>query len=212
MDQIDNYIQSFLNGTLDAEGHAALRQWIEEAPENRTYFHDTVAVWKAGGIVSNADDFNVEKAISKFIKENKSSNRINFYKYAFRVSAVAIVFLLCGISSLFFLWQSEKTAVEAVEEYKEYVVEVPAGAKSKVTFPDGSVVWLNAGSKVKYDSNFAKESRNVALSGEGYFEVSKNEELPFVVNTGNLSVKVLGTKFNLKSYEEDSEVKVTLKE
>lgn len=204
MVQIENYIQSFLNGTLDAEGHVTLKQWIEEAPENRTYFHDTVAVWKAGG--------NVEKAISKFKKENKSSNRINFYKYAFRVSAVAIVFLLCGISSLFFLWQSEKTAVEAVEEYKEYVVEVPAGAKSKVTFPDGSVVWLNAGSKVKYDSNFAKESRNVALSGEGYFEVSKNEELPFVVNTGNLSVKVLGTKFNLKSYEEDSEVKVTLKE
>lgn len=212
MVQIENYIQSFLNGTLDAEGHVTLKQWIEEAPENRTYFHDTVAVWKAGGIVSNADNFNVEKAISKFKKENKSSNRINFYKYAFRVSAVAIVFLLCGISSLFFLWQSEKTAVEAVEEYKEYVVEVPAGAKSKVTFPDGSVVWLNAGSKVKYDSNFAKESRNVALSGEGYFEVSKNEELPFVVNTGNLSVKVLGTKFNLKSYEEDSEVKVTLKE
>lgn len=212
MVQIDDYIKDFLDGSLDAEGHAALRQWIKEAPENRTYFHDAVAVWKAGGIVSNADDFNVEKAISKFKKGNKSSNQINYYKYALRVSAVAIVFLLCGISSLFFLWQSEKTAVEAFEEYKEYVVEVPAGAKSKVTFPDGSVVWLNAGSKVKYDSNFAKESRNVALSGEGYFEVSKNEELPFVVNTGNLSVKVLGTKFNLKSYEEDSEVKVTLKE
>lgn len=212
MDQIDNYIQSFLNGTLDAEGHAALRQWIKEAPENRTYFHDTVAVWKAGGIVSNADNFNVEKAISKFKKENKSSNQINYYKYALRVSAVAIVFLLCGISSLFLLWQSEKTAVEAVEEYKEYVVEVPDGAKSKITFPDGSVVWLNAGSKVKYDSNFAKASRHVELTGEGYFEVSKNKELPFVVNTEKLSVKVLGTKFNLKSYEEDSEVKVTLKE
>ena len=77
MDRIDNYIQSFLNGTLDAEGHAALRQWIKEAPENRTYFHDTVAVWKAGGIVSNADDFNVEKAISKFKKENKSSAEFN---------------------------------------------------------------------------------------------------------------------------------------
>ena len=124
-----------------------------------------------------------------------------------------------AVSGQFFGWltglgiQARLTGPpDVVEEYKEYVVEVPAGAKSKVTFPDGSVVWLNAGSKVKYDSNFAKESRNVALSGEGYFEVSKNEELPFVVNTGNLSVKVLGTKFNLKSYEEDSEVKVTLKE
>lgn len=113
---------------------------------------------------------------------------------------------------LILLWQSERTASEVVEEYKEYVVEVPDGAKSKITFPDGSVVWLNAGSKVKYDSNFAKASRNVELTGEGYFEVSKNKELPFVVNTEKLSVKVLGTKFNLKSYEEDSEVKVTLKE
>ena len=92
------------------------------------------------------------------------------------------------------------------EEYREYVVEVPDGAKSKITFPDGSIVWLNAGSKVKYDSNFAKASRKVELTGEGYFEVSKNKELPFVVSTGKLSVKVLGTKFNLKSYEEDSRV------
>ena len=91
MVQIENYIQSFLNGTLDAEGHVTLKQWIKEAPENRTYFHDTVAVWKAGGIVSNADDFNVEKAISKFKKENKSSNRINFYSFC------------CG-DCLFALW------------------------------------------------------------------------------------------------------------
>ena len=164
MNQIDNYIQSFLNGSLGAEGHTVLRQWIKEKPENRYY------------------------------------------------SVVAIILLICGISSLFFLWQSEGRVSEVVEEYREYVVEVPDGAKSKITFPDGSIVWLNAGSKVKYDSNFAKASRKVELTGEGYFEVSKNKELPFVVSTGKLSVKVLGTKFNLKSYEEDSELKVTLKE
>lgn len=212
MDQIDNYIQSFLNGTLDVEGHAALRQWIKEVPENRAYFHCIVTLWKASGIVSNADNFNVEKAIRKFKKEDMLSKRINLYKYALRISTVAVAVLLFGISSLFFLWQSKITKVEEVEEYKEYVVEVPAGAKSKVTFPDGSVVWLNAGSRVAYDSNFARESRNVVLSGEGYFEISKNEDIPFVVKTGSLVIKVLGTKFNLKSYEEDSEVKVTLKE
>ena len=172
MNQIDNYIQSFLNGSLGAEGHTVLRQWIKEKPENRYYFQAQVAIWKATGVI----------------------------------------FLICGISSLFFLWQSEGRVSEVVEEYREYVVEVPDGAKSKITFPDGSIVWLNAGSKVKYDSNFAKASRKVELTGEGYFEVSKNKELPFVVSTGKLSVKVLGTKFNLKSYEEDSELKVTLKE
>lgn len=212
MDQIDNYIQSFLNGSLDAEGQLALRQWIKENRENRRYFQQTVAIWKAAGVVANVDEFDVEKAIGEFRKEAKSVGRIDFYKYALRISVAAIIALLCGISSLFFMWQSEKMALEAVRDYKEYVVEVPAGAKSKITFPDGSVAWLNADSKMKYNSNFAKESRNVELSGEGYFEVSKNKELPFVVNTEKLAVKVLGTKFNLKSYEEDSEVKVTLKE
>lgn len=212
MDQIDNYIQSFLNNSLDAEGHAALRQWIKEAPKNRAYFHNTVNIWRAAGITSNAEGFDVEKAIGKFNKETEPARRIKFYRHALSISSAAIILLLCGISSLFFLWQSERMASEVAEEYKEYVVEVPDGAKSKIIFPDGSVVWLNAGSKVKYDSNFAKNSRNVELSGEGYFEVSKNKELPFVVNTGKLTVKVLGTKFNLKSYEEDSEVKVILKE
>lgn len=212
MDQIDNYIQSFLNGSLDAEGQVALQQWIKESPENKRYFQQTVAIWKAAGVLANVDGFDTEKAIGKFRKEAKSVGGIDLYKYALRISVVAIIALVCGISSLFFMWRSEKIALEAVLEYKEYVVEVPAGAKSKMTFPDGSVVWLNAGSKMKYDSNFAKESRCVELSGEGYFEVSKNKELPFVVNTEKLAVKVLGTKFNLKSYEEDSEVKVTLKE
>lgn len=214
MDQIDNYIQSFLDGSLNAEEHTALQQWIKANPENRTYFHHTVSIWKAVGIVANADGFDVEKAIGRFDKETKhvTIKRIDRYKYALRVSAAAIIFLLGGISSLLFWQQPEQIIPAVVQEYKEYVVEVPLGAKSKVTFPDGSVVWLNAGSKLTYDSNFAKESRSIELSGEGYFEVSKNKELPFVVNTGELAVRVLGTKFNLKSYEEDSEVKVTLKE
>ena len=214
MDQIDNYIQSFLDGSLNAEEHTALQQWIKANPENRTYFHHAVSIWKAAGIVANADGFDVEKAIGRFDKEIKhvTIKRIDRYKYALRVSAAAIIFLLGSISSLLFWQQPEQIIPAVVQEYKEYIVEVPLGAKSKVTFPDGSVVWLNAGSKLTYDSNFAKESRSIELSGEGYFEVSKNKELPFVVNTGELVVRVLGTKFNLKSYEEDSEVKVTLKE
>lgn len=174
MNQIDNYIQSFLNGSLGAEGHTVLRQWIKEKPENRYYFQAQVAIWKATGVISNAEEFDVTGAINRFNKKAKQVNRIDFYRCTLRFSVVAIILLICGISSLFFLWQSEGRVSEVVEEYREYVVEVPDGAKSKITFPDGSIVWLNAGSKVKYDSNFAKASRKVELTGEGYFEVSKN--------------------------------------
>ena len=212
MEHIDNYIQAFLNGSLDAKSQVVLRQWIKEKPENRDYFQSMVSVWKAVGITSNVEGFDVTGAIDQFNEKTKPINRIDFYRRTLRFAVAAIILLLGGISSLFVLWQSERIVSNVGEEYKEYVVEVPNGAKSKIIFPDGSVVWLNAGSKVKYDSNFAKTSRNIELMGEGYFEVSKNKRLPFVVNTGKLSVKVLGTKFNLKSYEEDSEVKVTLKE
>lgn len=212
MDSIDSYIQLFLTGSLDAKSHAVLRQWIKEKPEHREYFRNLVVVWKAAGIVSNADGFEMEKAIGKFNKDTETNHRIVVYRRMLTISAIAIVFLLCGVSSLLFLWRAERMATEVAEAYQEYIVEVPAGAKSQITFPDGSIAWLNAGSKVRYDSNFGKESRNIELCGEGYFEVNKNKELPFIVNTEKLTVRVLGTKFNLKSYEEDSEVKVTLKE
>lgn len=212
MDSIYSYIQLFLAGSLDAESHAALRRWIKEKPENREYFRNAVVVWKAAGIVSNADGFEMEKAIGKFNKDTETDKRIVIYRRMLSISAIAIVFLLCGVSSFFFLWHSERMAAEVAKAYKEYVVEVPAGAKSKITFSDGSIAWLNARSKIRYNSNFGKNSRHIELYGEGYFEVSKNKELPFVVSTEKLTVQVLGTKFNLKSYEEDSEVKVTLKE
>lgn len=189
MNQIDNYIQSFLNGSLGAEGHTVLRQWIKEKPENRYYFQAQVAIWKATGVISNAEEFDVTGAINRFNKKAKQVNRIDFYRCTLRFSVVAIILLICGISSLFFLWQSEGRVSEVVEEYREYVVEVPDGAKSKITFPDGSIVWLNAGSKVKYDSNFAKASRKVELTGEGYFEVSKNKELPFLIDAAPVELK-----------------------
>ena len=66
MNQIDNYIQSFLNGSLGAEGHTVLRQWIKEKPENRYYFQAQVAIWKATGVISNAEEFDVTGAINRF--------------------------------------------------------------------------------------------------------------------------------------------------
>ena len=71
---------------------------------------------------------------------------------------------------------------------------------------------LNAGSKIVYSQGFGVDDRNLSLEGEGYFEVTKNEKIPFVVETRELNLKVLGTKFNFKNYPEDEEVTVNLME
>ena len=77
--------------------------------------------------------------------------------------------------------------------------------------PDGSIVWLNADSKLSYSESFSRKNRNVQLEGEGYFEVEHGEH-PFVVQTDSAQIKVLGTKFNVKNYGDENYIKVSLLE
>ena len=78
--------------------------------------------------------------------------------------------------------------------------------------PDGTLVWLNSGTKMTYSSDFGVNSRSVRLNGEGYFEVTHNKNVPFKIETPDLSLHVLGTKFNFKNYSEDDNVSVELLE
>jgi transmembrane sensor len=89
-------------------------------------------------------------------------------------------------------------------------ITAPNGSKTMLKLSDGSVIWLNSGSTLKYPSIFAKDHREVFLSGEGYFEVTKNKSKPFIVKTSDLDIKVLGTKFNLKSYPDEGTIETTL--
>ena len=84
------------------------------------------------------------------------------------------------------------------------------GGKSKVLLADGSLVWLNSGSTLKYSTDFNEEERIVTLSGEGYFEVSKKNNMPFTVRTQGYDVVVKGTKFNVSAYEGDPFISTTL--
>lgn len=123
------------------------------------------------------------------------------------VAAAVAVPLLLSAGGLWFI--SERTGLLSPVSYTE--VRVPAGDKIKVLLPDGSDVTLNALSKMRYPSRFGFFSREVELEGEAYFSVAANRSKPFSVHTGALDVKVLGTKFNLKAYENES-VRVHLDE
>lgn len=93
-----------------------------------------------------------------------------------------------------------------------YTAEAPLGQKAKIELPDGSSVWLNSGSKIKYSSDFNKKNREIDLSGEAYFEVQKNTGKPFIVHTPILDVKVTGTKFNVNAYSEEPSIETSLVE
>lgn len=124
-------------------------------------------------------------------------------------ASVASVILLCvvvGYGCYLFGYNASYSELE--QAY--VVVNAPLGTTTKVELPDKSQVVLNAGSSLKYPSFFQKQ-RIVSLVGEGFFDVEKSE-IPFMVQTENLSIKVLGTRFNLRAYENEEHTHVTLEE
>lgn len=92
-------------------------------------------------------------------------------------------------------------------------IETPRGGQYQVTLPDGTKVWLNAASSLKYAVDFASsENRRVELNGEAYFEVTKDKTKPFIVSTKQQEIKVLGTHFNVNGYPDEEVLKTTLLE
>jgi ferric-dicitrate binding protein FerR (iron transport regulator) len=120
----------------------------------------------------------------------------------------ATVIVLVGLSFLFDIHNIFYTGPRNSQNLE---VIVPKGQRSQVLLPDGTKVWLNAGTNFKYPSSFLKNSREVYLEGEAFFSVSHNRNLPFLVHLkNNLTIKVLGTEFNVKCYAEDRKVETTL--
>ena len=91
-------------------------------------------------------------------------------------------------------------------------VVIPFGNKSQLVLPDGTKVWLNAGSRMAFPNKFSGKKREVFLEGEAYFEVAHNADVPFLVNTSDISIKVLGTKFNVSAYKTDKVAETVLLE
>jgi transmembrane sensor len=89
-------------------------------------------------------------------------------------------------------------------------ISTKSGSKTKVVLPDGTVVWINADSKLIYDKNYGNSIREVSLIGEAFFDVVKNKEKPFIIHTGKIEIRVLGTAFNVMSYPGEKTIETSL--
>lgn len=127
---------------------------------------------------------------------------VNISQYYQRIAAVLFIPLILGISIYLFYTSSG--------EENFYTAEAPLGQKAKVELPDGSTVWLNSGSNIRYSSQFNKKNRTIDLNGEAFFEVKKNTGKPFFVHTQFLDVKVTGTRFNVNAYDEEAFIETSL--
>jgi ferric-dicitrate binding protein FerR (iron transport regulator) len=128
----------------------------------------------------------------------------NIIKWTLRIAGVIIVplVILIGI-------QMNKEASLRKEAWVE--IKAPAWTRAQFSLPDGTTGWLNSNSSVKYNGNF-NTNRQITLKGEAFFDVFKDKKRPFIVNTPEINVKVLGTRFNIASYENEKNVEVVLEE
>ncbi len=152
------------------------------------------------------DRVNRKIASEAILRPVSRDGRRRFLRYASAAAAVLVLFTFAGIGYFFGYDASSHELAETLVH-----VDAPLGTLTKLVLADGMKVTLNGGSTLTYPTAF-RDDRRVTLSGEGFFDVAKDEHKPFIVNSSNLTVKVLGTRFGFKAYEDDSSTLLTLQE
>jgi ferric-dicitrate binding protein FerR (iron transport regulator) len=146
-----------------------------------------------------------EEIDTHYLLEGSRKN-LNGRRFAVAATIIALI-LTAGYFSFF---HSRRTSTPSPVKAEKLAVSTKYGSRTKIQLPDGSKVWLNSGSTIKYDKQFGTDIREVVLSGEAFFDVVKNADKPFIIHTVSMDVKVLGTQFNIKSYANDKQSEATL--
>lgn len=184
---------------------------IEKFLEFRKGLSEEDKMLEAGLLMDEIKTIDVESAfkrVSQQIKDKNQSTRI--ISIITRIAAVISLPLL--VFTVWSLFIQEKSRQLAENEITWQEIQSPAGMRSHVVLPDGTDLWLNADSKIKYGIPFIRANRQVELTGEAFMKVVKNENVPFIVHAGTASVKVLGTQFNVKAYPDEELVEIALLE
>ncbi len=212
-EDIQLLIVSYITNDIESNNFTILKSWIQSNAENRKLFNQFLYSWVVAGNSGKQEyDSNllwnrIENEI-KSVDEKESQYSIQRNNFILRFRYVAIWLLVVSLTSAVTWFIAKPKDLQF--KTTEYIV--PKGSKSTIKLPDGSVVWLNAGSKLVYANNFDQKDRNVYLTGEAYFSVVSNKEKPFKVHTSDLIVRALGTKFNVKAYPEEKTITTTLEE
>lgn len=203
-------IIDYFSDHLTGEDSIILNNWLEKSTENQLLFHQLSDIWQSANFVKYQEKIDVEKAWKEIQHQLNKSNSaqkrtgLNWLKVA---AVFVLAFISGGIVHYFLSQKPEPTEPPLQVEYV-----APLGSRSFIKMPDGSKIWLNAGTTLSYKNTFGMDNREVSLSGEAFFEIEKNPLIPFIVQTSDINITALGTKFNVKAYEEEKTIETMLVE
>lgn len=204
---MDKRIIKYYQGELSPKER---RDFLEKAYRDEHLKHQLIRYQQIDSLLYLQEDFANRELGKKKYKQFKQMvgyrTKLLFLKRWSKYAAVWLLSLLATWQLADYYTRSKKVVEPTINQQELYV---PAGQRAELTLPDGSKVWLNANSRLSYPSSFQKE-RRVTLSGEGYFTVAPNKEMPFIVSTSALDIKALGTEFNVRGYPDSESVEVYL--
>ena len=199
-------INKFLSGTCTEKEWDEVNAWSKESEENARRLFLMEETFHLGQFDRYANKERVDRAERRlknrlrqeYKKENKTRSINRWINYA---AVISITLLIGGGMGYFYHNQTEP---------KMLVATADDGIVKEITLPDGTRVWLNNSTTLKYPEEFSTKERNVYMEGEAYFEVTKNPQKPFIVESNSMRVRVLGTTFNFKSEKQSKIAEATL--
>lgn len=188
---------------LNAEEKSALDQ-LSANEEFKILFDQSVELIDKTDLYFNLKKYDTDKAWGKVDRQLAPRRKNIFHiSWVYKVAAIFIFLVVTTVT----IW---RLSVKK-EEIKEFATNQYDLSNPEIKLPDGSMVKLNHGSSLTYPEEFSGKTREVTLTGEAFFNVTRNPEKPFIIKTNGASIKVLGTSFNVYAYPESSTVEVIVK-
>lgn len=201
-------ITKYFEGEITAAERKLLFSMIQTDEKLRKDFSSVQNLYALSSWLPNEnDEFEAVDKLAAFKQTHCRKKRypIHIIKHAAGYAAAICITILST-----WMVMNDREPAEEMVTYEEFTI--PSGQRAMVKLHDGTTVWLNARSTLRYPNHFAREERKVELDGEAFFDVEHNEHKPFVVSTEKLDIKVLGTKFNVFAYKGREEFNTALLE
>jgi ferric-dicitrate binding protein FerR (iron transport regulator) len=214
-DDMHALIAKFLTAQLSEAEATVLEEWKSACKENLREYNDFISLWAKSGELKMSEPIDFAQAQNSIrIKTGLFSSRKRWIGWVIQAAAVLVLSLI--FSGVYSYWNSNDSDRNLANNLSAPVfqeIKAAFGTQTKIELADGTKVFLNSGSKLLFPQTFINQKqRVVSLEGEGYFEVAKNKEQPFIVKANQLNIKVQGTKFNVDAYDDNLSVSVALVE
>jgi len=202
-DNIKKLAILYFEGKATDEQQEAIFKHITASEQNIKDFRVWEKEWADNHIPDPATELAWERLMNEMEEDRPDYDRRQFFSSAMIWKIVAAAAMVALIIVIGYKHMS-------VDNVQYIVCSTPNGNRTQIDLPDGTEIWLNAGSKIKYPDNFGRTSRTVELVGEAHFNVAKHDGKPFTVHTQQYDITVKGTKFDVSAYAEDETVSTTL--